>query len=512
MTTAHDASRLAAHPPQLAQALELQRRSFDADPYPPLALRRDRLDRLRRMLRENENGIHDAISADFGSRAREETLLEMFTGLEGIAHARRHLRRWMRPERRAVAWWSLPGRARLMRQPLGVVGIIVPWNYPLFLAVSPLTGALAAGNRAMLKMSEFTPRFGALFESLIARAFSASEVVAVNGDAAVAGAFAALPFDHLLFTGSTHVGRDVMKAASANLTPVTLELGGKSPAIVADGFDLAETARRLMYGKLMNAGQTCVAPDYALVPGPMVQRFLEACRAATKSFYPTLAANPQYTSIINERQFMRLSACLEDAREKGATVHALHDEPTDAERRRLSPVALTEVGDDMRVMQEEIFGPILPVIPYGSHRRGDRLGQRAPPPARPLLLRRGGRASRRRAHPHDLGRRDRQQHLAPRRTGGPAVRRRGSERHGPVPWAGGIRHILKAKACFPRRALLGLQADDAAVRSDVPRAPQDPQPVNPTHATTSTTPCTCVGWTRQPGLIRPRSASRPSTP
>jgi acyl-CoA reductase-like NAD-dependent aldehyde dehydrogenase len=234
MATAYEPARLATHPAQLTQALELQRRSFDADPNPARVIRRDRLDRLRRMLREHADGIRDAIAADFGMRASQETLLlEQFTSLEGIAHARAHLRRWMRTERRHVAWWSLPGRARLMRQPLGVVGIIVPWNYPLYLAVSPLTCALAAGNRAMLKISEHTPRFGALFESLIAQSFSADEVIAVNGDTGVAKAFAALPFDHLLFTGSTQVGREVMKAASANLTPVTLELGGKSPAIVA---------------------------------------------------------------------------------------------------------------------------------------------------------------------------------------------------------------------------------------------------------------------------------------
>ena len=367
MATAYDPARLTTHPAQLTQALALQRRSFDADPNPPLAVRRDRLDRLRRMLRDNAEGIRDAIAADFGQRASEETLLlEQFTSGEAILHARRHLRRWMRTERRSVAWWSLPGRARLMRQPLGAVGIIVPWNYPLYLAVSPLAAALAAGNRAMLKMSEHTPRFGALFETLVARCFSSDEVIAVNGDTAVAKAFAALPFDHLLFTGSTQVGRDVMKAASANLTPVTLELGGKSPAIVTAGFDLAETARRLMYGKLMNAGQTCVAPDYALVPEPLMGRFIDACRAATLSFYPTLATNPQYTSIINDRQFRRLASLVEDARAQGATVHPLHAEPTDAERRRLSPVALSGVGDGMRVMQEEIFGPLLPVVAYGS--------------------------------------------------------------------------------------------------------------------------------------------------
>jgi len=367
MATAHDSDRLVTHPAQLAQAMDLQRRSFAADPCPSLATRRDRLDRLRRMLREHYADIRDAIAVDFGMRASEETeLLEQFTSLEGIAYARRHLRKWMRTERRPVAWWSLPGRARLMRQPLGVVGIIVPWNYPLYLAVSPLTAALAAGNRAMLKLSEHTPRFGALFEALVARTFSADEVVAVNGDTSVAKAFAALPFDHLLFTGSTQVGREVMKAASANLTPVTLELGGKSPAIVTAGFDLDEAARRIMYGKLINAGQTCVAPDYVLAPQPLVERFIDACRTATMSFYPKLGTNPQFTSIISDRQFRRLAACIEDARALGATVHRLHYESLDAERRRLPPVALTGVTDSMRVMQEEIFGPLLPVVGYDS--------------------------------------------------------------------------------------------------------------------------------------------------
>ncbi len=319
------------------------------------------------MLRDNDAAIRDAISADFGIRAQQETLLlEQFTGDDGIKYALRHLRRWMRTERRSVAWWSLPGSARLMRQPLGAVGIIVPWNYPLYLAVSPLTAALAAGNRVMLKMSEHTPRFGTLFESLIARTFGSDEVMAINGDVGVARAFAALPFDHLLFTGSTDVGREVMKAASANLTPVTLELGGKSPVIVAEGFDIAEAARRIMYGKLINAGQTCVAPDYVLVPKTDIDRFLDACRTATREFFPTLATNPQYTSVINDRQFRRLAASAEDARAKGATLHALHPDPSDAERRRMAPQAVTGVRDDMRIMLEEIFGPLLPIVGYGS--------------------------------------------------------------------------------------------------------------------------------------------------
>jgi coniferyl-aldehyde dehydrogenase len=365
MATAQEPARLATHPSQLAQALELQRRAFAIDPDPAPAERRERLARLARMLRRNAAGIRDAISADFGLRSADETdLLEQFTSLEGIAHARRHLRGWMRAERRVVAWWSLPGSARLLRQPLGVVGIIVPWNYPLYLAVSPLTGALAAGNRAMLKLSEHTPRFSALFESLVAGTFRADEVVVVNGDAAVARAFAALPFDHLLFTGSTAVGREVMKAASANLTPVTLELGGKSPAIVTGSFDVEESARRIMLGKLINAGQTCVAPDYALVPRALVNPFIHACRAATQAYYPVLGTNPQYTSIASDRHLRRLASLVDDARNLGASIHNLHDEPTDTERRRMAPVALTDVSDAMRVMQEEIFGPVLPVVGY----------------------------------------------------------------------------------------------------------------------------------------------------
>jgi aldehyde dehydrogenase (NAD+)/coniferyl-aldehyde dehydrogenase len=392
MATVHDRTPLAALRTPLAQALDAQRRAFAMEPYPPAAERRDRLARLARMLREHAAGIRDAISADFGQRAAEETeLLELFTSLEGIAHARRHLRRWMRVERRPVAWWSRPGRAELLRQPLGVVGIIVPWNYPLYLAVSPLTSALAAGNRAMLKFSEHTPRFGALFETILARSFAPDEAIAFNGDAAVARAFAALPFDHLLFTGSTAVGREIMKAASANLTPVTLELGGKSPAIVTGGFDLAESARRVMYGKLINAGQTCVAPDYALVPRPLVNPFIEACRAATRSYFPTLSVNPQYTSIASDRQFRRLAGYVEDARNRGASIHPLHEEATDAERRRLSPVALTDVNDSMLVMQEEIFGPVLPVVGYDTIGEAiDYINARARPLALYYFGARGG--------------------------------------------------------------------------------------------------------------------------
>jgi len=349
----------------LDRAFDSQRTAHCAAPYPPPELRIDRLKRLEAALRRHDADIREAISADFGHRAHEETLLfEQFLSVEGLRHARRHLRGWMRPESRGVAWWSLPGRAAVVYQPVGVAGIVVPWNYPLFLAVGPMTGALAAGNRVLVKMSEFTPRFGELFAHLVAESFGVEEVAVINGGVDVAKHFTGLPFDHLLFTGSTRVGRDVMRAAAENLTPVTLELGGKSPVIVTSDFDLGEAARRIMFGKLGNAGQTCVAPDYALVPASQVEPFVAACREATAGFYPSLADNLQYTSIVNDRQFARLQSYLDDARLKGATVRALHDEPTQPERRRFSPVALTGVSDTMQVMQEEIFGPILPIIPY----------------------------------------------------------------------------------------------------------------------------------------------------
>lgn len=358
----HD-SELAA----MERVLAAQRRGFESNRYPTLSARRERLDRLAKALRAHDEAICDAISADFGNRAREETrLFEQFTALEGLRYTHRRLRSWMRSERRSVAWWSLPASACVLYQPLGVVGIIVPWNYPLYLATSPLIAALAAGNRVMLKMSEFTPQFGALFERVIAEAFAEEEVAVFNGAVDVARRFAALPFDHLLFTGATAVGRQVMKAAAENLTPVTLELGGKSPVIIGEDFELDEAARRIMFGKLANCGQTCVAPDYVLLAEGRAEEFIAACRRAAAAYYPSLTENSQYTSIVNDRQFSRLQGYLDDARAQGAIVHPLHDEATCTDRRRFSPVALTGVGDGMRVMQEEIFGPILPVVPYSS--------------------------------------------------------------------------------------------------------------------------------------------------
>ena len=349
----------------LRDKFDLQRAACLAAPEVPWAQREDRLKRLARMVAENSAEFARVISQDFGHRSAHETdLLEVFPSLSAINHALSHGKRWMRGERRATGMWFLPASSRVTPQPLGVAGIIVPWNYPLYLAVGPLCAALVAGNRAMLKLSEFTPAFGALFEALAAKTFAQDEIAVVNGDAEVAAAFSSLPFDHLLFTGSTGVGRHVMRAAAENLTPVTLELGGKSPAIVAPGYPMAHAAARILLGKCLNAGQTCIAPDYVLVPAGSEQAFIDAARACVAKMYPQILSTPDYSSIVSARHFERLSGYVDDAKAQGATLAnlAAHGESPDPVSRRMPPMALTGVTGAMRVMQEEIFGPLLPVV------------------------------------------------------------------------------------------------------------------------------------------------------
>ncbi|NVL30075.1 aldehyde dehydrogenase family protein [Pseudomonas syringae pv. actinidiae] len=254
-----------------------------------------------------------------------------------------------------------PGNTLWLNLPLGVIGVIVPWNYPLFLAIGPLIGALAAGNRVMLKLSESTPATGALLKRLLANVFPEDLVAVVLGEAETGMAFSRLPFDHLLFTGATSIGKHVMRAAAENLTPVTLELGGKSPAIVSQDVPLQDAAERIAFGKTLNAGQTCIAPDYVLVPKDRLTGFVNAYTAAVKRFYPTLIDNPDYTAIINHRQLLRLNHYLEDAANKGAKIITLYEQGQD---RRMPFSVLLDVSDDMLVMQDEIFGPLLPVVPY----------------------------------------------------------------------------------------------------------------------------------------------------
>ena len=351
----------------LRQTFDLQKAACLATPEVPWAQRADRLQRLASLVDANAAKFAEAISRDFGHRSAHETdLLEVFPSLSGIQYALSHGKRWMRGERRATGLWFLPARSRVTPQPLGVAGIIVPWNYPLYLAIGPLVAALAAGNRAMLKLSEFTPAFGALFAELCAKAFAQDEMAVFNGDATMAAAFSKLPFDHLLFTGSTSVGRHVMHAAADNLTPVTLELGGKSPAIVAPGYSVEHAARRILLGKCLNAGQTCIAPDYVLVPAGTEHAFISAARAAVAKMYPQILTTPDYSSIVSARHYERITGYLEEAKAQGAKVEnlAAHAESPDPASRRIPPIVLTHVKDGMRVMQDEIFGPLLPLVPY----------------------------------------------------------------------------------------------------------------------------------------------------
>jgi len=342
-----------------------QRQAFVAEPQPGLAVRIDRLCRLESLLLKHGDAIAAAINADFAGRPEVETgLLELFPSLEGIAYARKNLARWMRDERRHVSLWFKPGRALVRWQPLGVVGIVVPWNYPLFLAVGPLTVALAAGNRAMVKLSEYTPRFSQCFADLIAAEFAEDEVGIVQGDAAVAEAFTKLPFDALLFTGSTAVGRHVMRAAADNLTPVTLELGGKSPVLIAPEFDLDLAAQRIAFAKLLNAGQTCVAPDYVLVPRGHEAALTEALRAAARRLYGD-GQTGDYASIINERQYARLNSMLAEVTTKGGRCLPLFTGGV-LPGRKFMPHVLIDVSLDTAAMREEIFGPLLLLVPYDS--------------------------------------------------------------------------------------------------------------------------------------------------
>ncbi|MDH0302668.1 MULTISPECIES: coniferyl aldehyde dehydrogenase [unclassified Pseudomonas] len=348
----------------LQAAFDAQRQAFASNPMPSAAQRRQWLKSLREALLADQETLIASIDADFSGRSRDETsIAELMPSVMGLRDAEKQLGRWMRASRRKVGLAFQPASARVQYQPLGVVGVIVPWNYPLFLAIGPLTGALAAGNRVMLKLSESTPASGQALKNLIERVFPSDLVSVVLGEVEVGQAFARLPFDHLLFTGATSVGRHVMLAAAQNLTPVTLELGGKSPAIVSSDVPLDTAAERIAFGKTLNAGQTCVAPDYVLVPRERLAAFADAYRRAVHRFYPRLTDNPDYSAIINERQLGRLNHLLEDAREHGAQVLDLYpDEPRQG--RHLPPHLLWDVNDSMQVMQDEIFGPLLPLVPY----------------------------------------------------------------------------------------------------------------------------------------------------
>ena len=342
----------------LQAALDRQRAAFDSTPRWTAPQRQDRLKRLEQLVRQHQDAIVDAIGADFGNRSRVETIMsEVLPAIAACAHARRHLAGWMRPERRAVGMNFRPATNRIEYQPLGVVGVVSPWNYPIFLTLGPLVDILAAGNRALIKPSELTPATGALLARMLGEAFPPDEVLVVQGDVSVGRAFTALPFDHLIFTGSTNVGREVMRAAAENLVPVTLELG----VIVAPDYDLAAAAKTIAVGKFFNAGQTCIAPDYALVPADRAERFARGVLEAAEAMFPAINGNADYTAIMSDRHHQRLDELVTEAEEAGATVLRHRDTPT-GNLRHFAPTVVLDPPLDGRLMRDEIFGPVLPVV------------------------------------------------------------------------------------------------------------------------------------------------------
>jgi coniferyl-aldehyde dehydrogenase len=352
----------------LETQFQAQREAF-ASGAPDYRRRMDALAALREGLHAREEDLLRAVSDDFGGRAHDETLtLELFPLYDQIRHARRHLAEWMRRRSVRSSWFLLPSRAFYQYQPVGVVGIIGAWNYQLLLTLGPAVDALAAGNHVMIKPSEITPKSAEVIARIVADAFPGEYVACVTGGSDVASAFSALPFDHLFFTGSTRVGRLVMQAAAANLTPVTLELGGKCPAIVHESYPLGRAADRIVTGKLYNAGQTCVAPDYVLLPSGQEAAFEAAARRTVAALYPRFVHNPDYTRIVSRSHYDRLRDLMEDASVRGARVVEINPagDPIMPEDRVVPLTLIFSPTDSMKAMQEEIFGPVLPVATYGT--------------------------------------------------------------------------------------------------------------------------------------------------
>jgi coniferyl-aldehyde dehydrogenase len=356
----------------MLEQLERQRHDYLAEGTVTAAVRIDRLNRAIAILVEHQVALVDAMQSDFGHRSRHQSLFtDIAASIGPLKHAKKHLSRWLRPEKRKVDFPLnvLGARARVDYQPLGVVGVISPWNFPVNLTFTPLAGILAAGNRCMIKPSEYTPATSTLMAELFGKAFDAHEIAVVVGGPQTGADFAGLPFDHLLFTGATSVARHVMRAAAENLVPVTLELGGKSPVIVGRSANIQKAADAIMAGKTMNAGQICLAPDYVFVPKENLAHFVEATQRSVGKMFPTLLHNDDYTSVINERHYQRLNGYLEDAKQKGAEIIEVNPAGEDFRQQphyKIPPTLILNPDDSMQVMQDEIFGPLLPVKSYAD--------------------------------------------------------------------------------------------------------------------------------------------------
>ncbi|MFO1018860.1 MAG: coniferyl aldehyde dehydrogenase [Hyphomonadaceae bacterium] len=358
---------------RMQEVLSLQKRANLSKGPPDARLRKDRLTRCITLLLTHKSDFVEAMNADFGVRSKDMTTLTDIAGaINPLKSARENLETWMKPQKRKVTPAPLAlfgAKAEVRYQPKGVVGVISPWNFPVQLSFDAIAGALAAGNRIMLKPSEFTPITSALMAQTIDLYFDEEEIAVIQGGADVGAAFAGLPFDHLIFTGATNVARHVMRAAAENLVPVTLELGGKSPVVVSRSADLAKTAARVMQGKTMNAGQICLAPDYLLAPKENLNGFVSAAKASVAKMYPTIKDNADYTAMINQRHYDRVRGLINDAQAKGAQIveiNPANEDFSQQEHRKIPPTLIVGATDDMTVMQEEIFGPVLPIRTYTS--------------------------------------------------------------------------------------------------------------------------------------------------
>ena len=350
--------------------LQSQRDSYIAEGFVSAETRIDRIDRAIDILVTHSEAISEAMNEDFGCRPRETNLMTDVTGsIECLKHSKKHLKKWMKTEKRPTMFPLnlLGGRSSITYQPKGVVGVIAPWNFPLGMVFEPLAGVLAAGNRAMIKPSEFTPATSSLITEIVSSAFDPNELTVFNGGPEVGQAFSTLPFDHLIFTGATSVARHIMAAAAENLVPVTLELGGKSPVIITRSADIGEAVQRIMTGKMLNAGQVCIAPDYLMVPEEALEQVIDEATNIVEQMYPTILANKDYTAMVNDRHYQRISKNLADAEERGirtVTINPADEDFSDNPTQKIAPTLVINPDDDALCMQDEIFGPILPIKTY----------------------------------------------------------------------------------------------------------------------------------------------------
>ena len=368
----------------MQQQLRQQQIAFLATPMPLLDHRLSQLDKLKTALLNHQQALCEALHQDYGHRSQYDTLIsDILPCLQQIKYTKKRLKKWLKPSKRHTGLLLAPAKVQVEYQPLGVVGIMVPWNFPVMLSLSPLITAIAAGNRVMLKLSELTPHTNTVLTRLLADAFSDEEVFTVVGDSAVASAFSSLPFDHLLFTGSTQIGHHVMRSAAEHLTPITLELGGKSPVLVAPDVSMKEAVKKLIYGKCLNAGQICVAPDYVLLPKGKGEAFVEAYQKQFTTMYPQGADSPDYTAVINGQHYQRLQQWCQQATQGGATVIPAHPNSHHDELQKMVTHLVVNPSSDMTLMQQEIFGPVLPIIEYEEIEEAIQYIQQHP---RPLAL------------------------------------------------------------------------------------------------------------------------------